>query len=170
MQNFDDLQNPQFVSNSKQFYSSNNNINGFQRDLLEKGKHNIPMHKMAYHLTTDNTLFSNPTDSQGSFDQNNVGMQFTNAHMNQHAGGVESQVDMHIKDRMLAQLSVDNKRLREELTASKGKVFQLEADLDYLRTTIEKNIPIFNQIEAQNKELLTNQRNQTQSQKLVDRL
>lgn len=57
---------------------------------------------------------------------------------------------------MLAQLSLDNKRLREELTSSKGKVFQLEADLDYLRTTIEKNIPIFNQIEAQNKELLTN--------------
>ena len=55
---------------------------------------------------------------------------------------------------MLAQLSLDNKRLREELTSSKGKVFQLEADLDYLRTTIEKNIPIFNQIEAQNKELL----------------
>lgn len=65
-------------------------------------------------------------------------------------------MDVHIKDRMLAQLSLDNKRLREELTSSKGKVFQLEADLDYLRTTIEKNIPIFNQIEAQNKELLTN--------------
>ena len=65
-------------------------------------------------------------------------------------------MDVHIKDRMLAQLSLDNKRLREELTSSKGKVFQLEADLDYLRTTIEKNIPIFNQIEAQNKELLIN--------------
>ena len=64
------------------------------------------------------------------------------------AGGLESQVDDHIKDRMLSQLSIDNKRLREELTTNKGKIFQLEADLDYLRTTIEKNIPIFNQIEA----------------------
>ena len=60
------------------------------------------------------------------------------------AGGLESKVDDHVKDRMLSQLSIENKRMREELTASKGKVFQLEADLDYLRTTIEKNIPIFN--------------------------
>ena len=60
------------------------------------------------------------------------------------AGGLENQMDDHVKGRMLSQLSIENKRMREELTVSKGKVFQLEADLDYLRTTVEKNIPIFN--------------------------
>lgn len=68
MQNFDDLQNPTFVSMNNQFYSTNNNVNGFTREILEKGKHNIPLHKMAYQISTDNTLFSNPTDSQGSFE------------------------------------------------------------------------------------------------------
>ena len=85
-------------------------------------------------------------------------------------GGLEAQVDDHIRDRMMSQLSIDNKRLREDLTTQKSKVFQLEADLDYLRTTIEKNIPIFNEIETKNKELMMKVGNKNQSEKLVDRL
>ena len=48
---------------------------------------------------------------------------------------------------------MENKNLREELTSSKAKVFQLESDLDYLRTTIEKNLPFFNKLEQENKKL-----------------
>jgi len=59
-------------------------------------------------------------------------------------GGLEHQVDEHIKDRMLSQLSIDNKRMREDLTTTKQKNFQLEADIDYLRTSVEKNLAIFN--------------------------
>lgn len=62
-------------------------------------------------------------------------------------------VDAQIKDRMMAQLSVENKKLREDLAQSKGKVFQYEADLDYLRETIEKNLPFFNKLEQENKKL-----------------
>jgi len=53
-------------------------------------------------------------------------------------------VDGQIKERVLTQLTLENKTLREDLTQAKGKVFQLESDLDYLRTTIEKNLPFFN--------------------------
>ena len=62
-------------------------------------------------------------------------------------------VDGQIRDRMLTQLTLDNKNMREELTQSKSKVFQLESDLDYLRTTIEKNLPFFNKLEQENKKL-----------------
>ena len=48
---------------------------------------------------------------------------------------------------------MENRKLREEVTQSKSKVFQLEADLDFLRTTIEKNPPFFNQLEHENKKL-----------------
>ena len=53
-------------------------------------------------------------------------------------------VDGEIKERMLAQLTIENKNFREEIAQSKTKIFQLESDLDYLRTTIEKNLPFFN--------------------------
>jgi len=55
---------------------------------------------------------------------------------------------------MVVQLNIDNKQLREDITQSKSKVFQLEADLDYLRTTIEKNLPFFNKLEQENKKLV----------------
>ena len=53
-------------------------------------------------------------------------------------------VDGEIKERMLAQVTIENKNFREEIAQSKTKIFQLESDLDYLRTTIEKNLPFFN--------------------------
>lgn len=79
-------------------------------------------------------------------------------------------VDGQIKDRMLAQLTLDNKNMREELTNSKGKVFQLESDLDYLRTTIEKNLPFFNKLEQENKKLLMQINNKSSKEKTIDKL
>lgn len=84
-------------------------------------------------------------------------------------GGIDS-VDGQIKDRMLAQLTLDNKNMREELTNSKGKVFQLESDLDYLRTTIEKNLPFFNKLEQENKKLLMQINNKSSKEKTIDKL
>ena len=52
---------------------------------------------------------------------------------------------------MIFEIKHENKNIREELAQSKAKVFQLEADLDYLRTTIEKNLPFFNKLEQENK-------------------
>lgn len=63
-------------------------------------------------------------------------------------------VNDEIKDRILSQLTMDNKNLRQELGAASSKVFQLEADLDYLRTTVEKNLPFFNKLEQENRKLL----------------
>lgn len=71
---------------------------------------------------------------------------------------------------MLAQLTMENKNLREEITSSKAKVFQLESDLDYLRTTIEKNLPFFNNLEQENKKLQLQVCNRTNREKFTDRL
>lgn len=60
--------------------------------------------------------------------------------------------------------------MREELTNSKGKVFQLESDLDYLRTTIEKNLPFFNNLEQENKKLLIQINNKSSKEKTIDKL
>jgi hypothetical protein len=54
---------------------------------------------------------------------------------------------------MLFQLTVENKRYREENAQQKGKIFQLEADMDFLRTTIEQNLPYFNNLEETNRSL-----------------
>ena len=82
---------------------------------------------------------------------------------------VES-VDGQIKERMLSQLSMENKNLREEITSTKAKVFQLEADLDYLRTTIEKNLPFFNKLEQENKKLQLQVCNKSNREKFMDKL
>ena len=79
-------------------------------------------------------------------------------------------VDGEIKERMLSQLTMENKTLREEITASKAKVFQLESDLDYLRTTIEKNLPFFNKLEQENKKLQLQVCNRTNREKFTDKL
>ena len=71
---------------------------------------------------------------------------------------------------MLAQVTMENKKLREELASAKGKNFQLESDLDYLRTTIEKNLPFFNQLEQENKRLLLQVNNKTSKEKMIDKL
>ena len=42
---------------------------------------------------------------------------------------------------------MENKKLRDEVGNAKGRIFQLESDLDFLRTTIEKNLPFFNKLE-----------------------
>lgn len=62
-------------------------------------------------------------------------------------------MDLQIKERVLAQLTMENKDLREQVAEAKGKIFQLESDLDYLRTTIEKSLPFFNNLESENKRL-----------------
>ena len=65
---------------------------------------------------------------------------------------------------------MENKKLREELASAKGKIFQLESDLDYLRTTIEKNLPFFNQLEQENKRLLLQVNNKSSKEKMIDKL
>jgi len=67
--------------------------------------------------------------------------------------GLPSNMEQGFKDRMITEMSIENKRMREELTKSKAKVFQLEADLDYLRSTVEENLPFFNKLEEENKTL-----------------
>ena len=49
-----------------------------------------------------------------------------------------------MKESFFKKLTIENRNLREEVASNKGKIFQLESDLDYLRTTIEKNLPFFN--------------------------
>ena len=51
-----------------------------------------------------------------------------------------------------------------------GKIFQLESDLDYLRTTIEKNLPFFNELEQDNRKLKIQVSNKTNKEKLIDKL
>ena len=65
---------------------------------------------------------------------------------------------------------MENKKMREELASAKGKIFQLESDLDYLRTTIEKNLPFFNQLEQENKRLLLQVNNKSSKEKMIDKL
>jgi hypothetical protein len=65
----------------------------------------------------------------------------------------DQSIDIQLKDRMLFQLTVENKRYREENAQQKGKIFQLEADMDFLRTTIEQNLPYFNNLEETNRSL-----------------
>lgn len=65
---------------------------------------------------------------------------------------------------------MDNKNLRAEVTEAKGKIFQLESDLDYLRTTIEKNLPFFNELEQDNRKLKIQVSNKTNKEKLIDKL
>lgn len=79
-------------------------------------------------------------------------------------------VDGEIKERMLAQLTIENKTFREEVAQSKTKVFQLESDLDYLRTTIEKNLPFFNKLEQENKKLQLSVNNKSNREKQMDKL
>ena len=71
---------------------------------------------------------------------------------------------------MLAQLTIENKTFREEVAQSKTKVFQLESDLDYLRTTIEKNLPFFNKLEQENKKLQLSVNNKSNREKQMDKL
>ena len=42
--------------------------------------------------------------------------------------------------------------------------------MDYLRTTIEKNLPFFNQLEQDNKKLLLQVSNKSSKEKLIDKL
>ena len=71
---------------------------------------------------------------------------------------------------MLAQLTIENKTFREEVAQSKTKIFQLESDLDYLRTTIEKNLPFFNKLEQENKKLQLSVNNKSTKEKTIDKL
>lgn len=46
-----------------------------------------------------------------------------------------------------------NMALKDEMRQLKQKVFQLESDLDVLKSTLEDNIPYFNQLENENQDL-----------------
>ena len=54
---------------------------------------------------------------------------------------------------MLTSLMIANKRLKEDLRAQQQHNFQLQSDLDSLRSTIQDHLPFFNQCEEENKQL-----------------
>lgn len=58
-----------------------------------------------------------------------------------------------MKERLISELTSDNKRYRAEIATNKAKIFQLEADIDFLRATIEQNLPFFNSLEEANRTL-----------------
>ena len=65
---------------------------------------------------------------------------------------------------------MENKKLRDEVDNAKGRIFQLESDLDFLRTTIEKNLPFFNKLEQQNKQLQRQVNTKSTKEKQIDKL
>ena len=58
-----------------------------------------------------------------------------------------------MKDRLVSELASENKRYRVEIADNKTKIFQLEADIDFLRSPIEQNLPFFNSLEEANRTL-----------------
>lgn len=75
-----------------------------------------------------------------------------------------------MKESFFKKLTIENRNLREEVASNKGKIFQLESDLDYLRTTIEKNLPFFNQLEQENKRLQIEVNRKSTKEKQTDKL
>jgi len=58
-----------------------------------------------------------------------------------------------LKDRIIFKLTLENKQQRELIAEQKTQLFQLEADMDFLRSTIEQNLPFFNSLEETNRSL-----------------
>jgi hypothetical protein len=54
---------------------------------------------------------------------------------------------------MLTSLIIANKRLKEDLRTQQQMNFQLQSDLDALRSTIQDHLPFFNQCEEENRQL-----------------
>ena len=130
----------------KEDFSQMNPAGGSQYSNYDRGFDDVASIKTEqFKLSArDHNLLENHLFSQSQSRESLPMMSPANQYLNDIP---TSSVDGEIKERMLAQLGLENKNLREEITNSKGKVFQLESDLDYLRTTIEKNLPFFNKLE-----------------------
>ena len=79
-------------------------------------------------------------------------------------------LDNQIRERLFSDVSIENKRLREQVGSQSSKVFQLEADLDFLRNTIETNLPFFNKLEQENKKLQHQISQRNNASRTIDRL
>lgn len=51
---------------------------------------------------------------------------------------------------MITELTIDNRRLKEELAKTHYSKFRVEQDLNFLKQTIEGHLPYFNDLETKN--------------------
>ena len=66
---------------------------------------------------------------------------------------VDNTSDYSVQEsKLVTQLTMQNKQLREDLRQSQQQVFQLQSDLEMLRQTMEDHLPYFNELEIQNKQ------------------
>mmetsp|Transcript_39172 Transcript_39172/g.37546 ORF Transcript_39172/g.37546 Transcript_39172/m.37546 type:complete len:82 (+) Transcript_39172:551-796(+) len=54
------------------------------------------------------------------------------------------------REKLISQLTLENRKLKEELTALHYQKYQLESDFEYLKQTLEEQLPFFNELEQQN--------------------
>ncbi len=51
---------------------------------------------------------------------------------------------------MITELTLENRRMKEELAKTHYAKFQMEQDLQFLRQTLEGYLPYFNELETKN--------------------
>eukprot|EP00347_Sterkiella_histriomuscorum_P018308 403346003 len=125
----------------KQHQQQQQQMQNFQSNPLSSSQSQIPIS-----MTTPNNfevLSQNPL----SF------------HSTLHLPDAASNMPTDYKDRLISQLTIENRRVRDELAQSHFQKFQLEQDLDYLQQTVENHLPFFHMLEQKN-QVLSDELNQ----------